>query len=232
MDYPVSGTINDLVEASDGGYVCTVYDWGISDSICIIKSDEFGNLEWIKKYKNDAAAWEVKSIQSSGEDFFIAGNNGNVCLMKTDNEFNFLWETEFGGSEENHCNQMVATSDGGCIMVGYAESAGSNGNDIYVIKTDENGQIVGTGEQPLTDPGLNICPNPVLGSATITFPGQINKATLEIYNLQGRMMNKVENVSGKSLELNFEYLPAGVYFISLTEQKKMIGSGRMVVFKK
>ncbi len=47
-----------------------------------------------------------------------------------------VYEYSFGGIQNDNCNQIRTTSDGGYIMVGTTNSFGHGANDFYVIKVD------------------------------------------------------------------------------------------------
>ena len=52
------------------------------------------------------------------------------------------WEETFGGIQDDKGYDITQTADGGYIAVGSTNSAGSGNSDIYVVKTDEEGQEV------------------------------------------------------------------------------------------
>jgi len=52
-----------------------------------------------------------------------------------------LWSQSYGGTEDDLASSLVATSDGGYIMTGYTGSFGAGGTDVWLVKTDENGDV-------------------------------------------------------------------------------------------
>ena len=83
--------------------------------------------------------------QTSDGGFIIGGttqpnlDNNDIWLVKTDNQGNIIWDKIFGGPKEEHCIKVEKTSDGGYILLGSTESFGNGKNDIWLIKTDSEG---------------------------------------------------------------------------------------------
>jgi len=63
-----------------------------------------------------------------------------------------LWTKTFGGSADEECFSLQMTQDGGYILSGYSESFGAGDKDVWLIKTDADGDTTwtkthgGTGE--------------------------------------------------------------------------------------
>ena len=55
-----------------------------------------------------------------------------------------LWTRTYGGSDFDKGYSVQQTQDGGFIIVGFTESYGAGGEDVYLIKTDENGDTLWT----------------------------------------------------------------------------------------
>lgn len=51
------------------------------------------------------------------------------------------WEKTFGGSSWDEAYSVQQTSDGGYIIAGSTDSYGSGFRDVYLIKTDSNGNL-------------------------------------------------------------------------------------------
>jgi len=55
-----------------------------------------------------------------------------------------LWTRTYGGVNVDYGLSVQQTSDGGYIVAGYTRSFGEEGTDVYLIKTDANGDTIWT----------------------------------------------------------------------------------------
>jgi hypothetical protein len=53
-----------------------------------------------------------------------------------------LWTRTYGGSENDRCHSIHQTTGSGYIMAGYTESFGEAKEDVYIIKTDSEGDTL------------------------------------------------------------------------------------------
>ena len=147
------GEANDIVysvqQTTDGGYIIAgdteSFGAGGWDTY-LVKTDEEGNEEWYRTFggENADGSWSVQQTTDGG--YIIAGDtnsfgagNGDVYMVKTDGEGFEEWYQTFGSKAIDGAYSVRQTTDGGYIIAGYTESFGVGGFNVYIIKTDGEG---------------------------------------------------------------------------------------------
>ncbi len=133
---------------SDGGYIATGITASSGD-VFLAKVDTSGSILWEKTFGSPGGDIGHSVQETSDHGFIIAGagsggtyNGGfDVYLIKTDKDGNLQWQKYYGGLGEDSGLSIQQTSDGGYIIVGSTTSKGAGGYDIYLIKTDANGNV-------------------------------------------------------------------------------------------
>jgi hypothetical protein len=217
-----------ITQSPDSGYILVGPNWNGNDSTYVFKTDKDGNLQWLKKFKANSPGWNGSSIDTTNGGYLISGTNGNICLMKLDLNFNFVWTNEFGGSLNEQFGQMHSTNDGGCVIVGSTKSFGSGGYDVYLIKTDQNGQAVAVTEIHPTEYTL-IYPNPFSSQTTLSTAEQLKNATLTMDNCFGQTVKEINNINGQTVVLTRDNLATGLYFARLTQSNQIIKTVKLVI---
>jgi len=140
-------------QTTDGGYIIAgwreSYD-GNTDA-WLIKTDFEGNVIWEKIFGDNGRDY-VRCIEQTIDGGYIAAGikdriydepeSGKGWLIKTDADGNKLWEKVFtkGGNEGFYAVQQ--TIDEGYVMTGYAASVSGGDTDIWLVKTDDQGDKV------------------------------------------------------------------------------------------
>ncbi len=149
------GTGHDLAfsvqQTSDGGYIVAglTHSFGAGNGdFFVVKTDANGNIQWVKAYGGTGAdtAWSVQQTSDGG--YVVAGytrsfgaSNLDIFLIKTDEFGNVQWAKTYGGTNDDRAYSVQQTSDGGYILAGETRSFGAGGSDIFLIKTDEFGNV-------------------------------------------------------------------------------------------
>jgi hypothetical protein len=138
-------------QTSDYGYIMTgltaAFGAGAYDFF-LIKTDADGSLEWAKAYGGTSYDWAFSVQQTSGGGYIVAGftqsfgaGSADFFLIKTYANGNVQWAKTYGGASDDRANSVQQTTDGGYIVAGFTASFGAGGGDLFLIKTDADGNI-------------------------------------------------------------------------------------------
>jgi len=137
-------------QTSDNGYIMTgdTMSFGAGDTdVWLIKTDEDGSELWNTTFGEKKAdmGYSVKEMQDGG--YVLTGATGplatpDVWLIKTNSLGIKEWEKTFGGEKSDAGCSLQQTSDGGFIVAGWTESFSMGARDIWLIKTDSDGNEV------------------------------------------------------------------------------------------
>jgi hypothetical protein len=138
-----------VAQTSDGGYVIVGETWSFGSGlfdVYLIKTDSQGNKLWEKTFGGSDCDRGFSLALTTDGGYAIAGTThpfyGAPCdfyLIKTDSRGNKMWEKNFGGSNSERGYSVAQTTDGGYILVGYKISYSDSWPDVYLIKTDSQG---------------------------------------------------------------------------------------------
>jgi hypothetical protein len=148
---------NSVQQTTDGGYIITGYTnimFG-DGNLYIVKTDSEGDTLWTKKHGGLQLEYGESIQQTTDGGYIICGytlsfGNGlyDFYLIKTDGSGNQLWYQTYGGNGTEMGMSVQQTTDGGYIICGYTDSFGNGSEDIYLIKTDSQGNITSTFNNP------------------------------------------------------------------------------------
>ena len=137
---------------TDGGYVILggTYSFGNGDSdLYLIKTDENGEEEWFKTFGDNEMDQGFCIQQTTDGGYIICGTTNYwdqvwgwdvlVYLIKTDENGEEEWNQTYG-SDGSVGYSVKQTTDGGYIITGNKSYVGNGDSDLYLIKTNENGE--------------------------------------------------------------------------------------------
>jgi len=116
----------------------------------------FSDIFLVEIYENGSVRWNLtiggklgdhaRSISSVKDGYIITGDRWDYIadehyawLLKTDLNGNEEWNRTYGGSKLDVFSAVKETSDGGYIIVGFTDSYGKGREDVWLLKTDLNG---------------------------------------------------------------------------------------------
>jgi len=140
-------------QTTDGGYVVagSTNSYGGSSDIYLIKTDSGGDTTWTRAFGGTDYDAGYFVQQTNDEGYIITGltlsygaGGADVYLIKTDSSGDTLWTKTFGGYEWEYGFSVQQTIDDGYIVTGFTDSYGAGVDDVYLIKTDLNGDTLWT----------------------------------------------------------------------------------------
>jgi len=143
---------NSVAQTYDGGYIITgSYQGSGSIDVYLIKTNMYGDTVWTKTFGGSGYDCGNSVIQTSDSGFVITGNttsfgsgNADYYLIKTNMNGDLIWTKTYGGQNTDMGNSVIQTFDGGYIITGFTESFGVGNDDIFVVKTNANGDTLWT----------------------------------------------------------------------------------------
>ena len=176
-------------QTNDSGYIIC---GGTNDDLFLLKTDSQGDSLWIRTFGgvNKDIGYSVQQTNDGGyiitgvKNWLVnsVGDSSKVWLIKTDGFGNYQWDKTFGGLYTNIGKSVQQTSDGGYIVCGTFMKGGSGNGiwDVYLIKTDGNGNITSTFNIPTPSSNRNLEKIvDILGRET---KPQTNTPFIEIYD--------------------------------------------------
>jgi len=134
-----------IIPTSTGGYIAAGYTQVSSSNVrdmFLINIDSNGDTIWIRNYGGDSLDRSESVTQTSDGGFILSGNtdsfgagNHDVYLVKVDQGGSFQWQKTFGGTNPDFGETVVLSSEGGFVITGRKD------NELYLIKTDANGNV-------------------------------------------------------------------------------------------
>ncbi|MEL6917213.1 MAG: hypothetical protein AAFO99_05725 [Bacteroidota bacterium] len=159
-----------VVQSNDGGLVITgsseSADFDISGSkgsydFWVIKVTSNGDLVWESSFGGSGIDKSYGISKTDDNSYVITGNtfsidtdisknNGesDIWLVKITDSGELVWEKTFGGLAFDAAQSVNLQQDGGFVIAGNSKSmdtdvtANSGENDVWVIKTDKEGNLV------------------------------------------------------------------------------------------
>lgn len=237
----LSDGASSILQTPDGGYVIVgdteSFGAGGSD-VYLIKTDSLGSVLWDTTYGGSYSDVGRSVCQTPDGGYIIAGVTGDwpmwdVYLVRTDSVGILLWERTYpGGSFPDGGSSVQETSDGGYIVAGFVSSFGAGSYDVYLIKTDSLGRVVGIQEQDRKlkterRKSLQNQPNPFHGTTMISYflsgPAHV---TLQVFDITGRLVETLVNETQERGPYQVQWAPrdnpSGIYFVRLSAGKLKI----------
>ena len=141
-------------QTMEGGYIVagsTRIPGPPNENAYLLKTDANGDSLWTKVYGGSDELYAMCCYQTTDSGYIIGGTRTDSSstdpdswLLKTDALGNIVWSKTYGDAYPDHCLWVQQTLDGGYIMTGWTYSFSAGGCDVYLTKTDANGDLLWT----------------------------------------------------------------------------------------
>jgi predicted secreted protein/acetyl esterase/lipase len=140
-----------VFQTGDGGYalagLTSSFGAGGND-VWLVKTDSVGNMVWNRTYGGTGNDMAFSVVQTGDGGYALSGptssfgaGGNDIWLFKTDSAGTMQWNKTYGGSLAEWMDQMIRTADGGYAISGYTASFGAGAQDVWLIKTDQSGNM-------------------------------------------------------------------------------------------
>lgn len=143
---------NCIINLTDSGYIAAGYteSFGNNDSdFYVVKFDRYNKVVWSRAYMRPGGQSAFSICETPEGRYVVAGytyvnesSKIDYSAIELDRNGNIIWERTYGGVENDYCFSVIPAVDGGYIMAGQSYSFSNTNSDIYVVKIDDNGNMV------------------------------------------------------------------------------------------
>ena len=138
-------------QTSDGGYIFA----GETNSVgagnfdgYLTKTDAYGAVEWTRTYGGAQYDWAYSVKQTSDGGYIVIGGTessgnglGDIWIFKTDPNGAISWQRTVGSAGGDSGNDIILTSDGGYMGVGFQNGGVITNDNACLVKMDASGNI-------------------------------------------------------------------------------------------
>ncbi len=220
----------EIIKAPQDGYYLfgsTMSEGAGSFDMLLMRVDETGNESWKKTFGGPEYDYGMSMDVNADGDLFLAGTtksfgqqgSPDFFVVKTDAEGETIWDLTIGGNDLDFGQQVVATTDGGCAIIGMTRSFGAGGSDMMMAKVSADGMIeqLINGIDTSTNEQWVIYPNPARGNVRVKTTAAHSDYTMEIVSLQG-ISFKSYILRPPDYRFNVDPLPAGIYVYRISKE--------------
>lgn len=242
-------TVGSIIKTEDNNFISSAYIITNSQPEAWLPTFRKYNasleeINYVEFGSADTASWPAlyNSISSIDYSNFYGGYTFNIdkhtlysseqsyfSIYAIDKDLNLNWHKLYGGDAYYRLCDIATDSDEGCLITGTKYKNGSTGPAIaslIILKTDENGLITSTTEQPnIPVKNAIITPNP--GKDYMQLHSGIFPATLQLFNINGQLVLE-EKIYQSTTTINTQSLSSGNYVWQLMRDGKVVQSDKWV----
>jgi hypothetical protein len=191
-----------------------------------LKTDPNGNIQWNKTIGTSfmEVPWDLQVTNDGGvvmSGYYIDPNsnllNADMNIVKLDSNGNLQWQKILPSIGYEVCQSIKQTDDHGYILGGYQFNTTTGADRLSIIKLE--GEGAGLYSKELSH-SFSVSPNPSPGKFTIYSEKQEPISSLEIFDLQGKLICSMNNSMLQQHVIDLSLAVPGIYFIHLESNEK------------
>tara|TARA_B100001741_G_C16509512_1_gene578964 strand:- start:65 stop:1396 length:1332 start_codon:yes stop_codon:yes gene_type:complete len=192
-DYFFISNGESVQQTVDGGYIICgssadldMYAGYMYGDVFLVKTDANGLEQWRQTFGGITHDYGLSVQQTYDGGYIITGTtesygsgDKDVYLIKTDGNGIEQWTKTFGGTNDDRGRDVQQTVDGGYIICGETRTLANGDPNVFLIKTDANGNATSTFNIPINS---NRELKKVVDILGRDINPEKNKPFIEIYN--------------------------------------------------
>lgn len=161
--------------------------------------------------------------------YFAKGNFIHVVCL--DSNIQKKWHRRIGmGNLPYLSNGLVATSDGGCVVLGCIQDTNSNflNRDLYIFKLDSMGTVTSISNLlPNVEKRYTIYPTPTQNYIHIKDSGE-GAFHFALWNVEGKEVLRENNIKKTNVQIDISNLSTGLYMYEIRTVSGKKQSGKIM----
>ncbi|MBT7618262.1 MAG: hypothetical protein HN590_13345 [Calditrichaeota bacterium] len=139
-----------ILPMDDGGFSLCGFTWSFGageKDYYLIRTNADGNAVWTRTYGGEECDYARDHVRTADGGFAIGGyttsfggEEKNMGLCKVDENGELEWWQAFGGDGNDDCFSLIQSTDNGYVLAGYTEPEEIGFWDIFILKTDSEGE--------------------------------------------------------------------------------------------
>ncbi|HRH64785.1 MAG TPA: T9SS type A sorting domain-containing protein [Bacteroidia bacterium] len=226
--------INTVEHLSQGGYLISAKTGTINGyNIWVLRTNDNWDTLWTKTFNDPIYLYDTEAkfafaATADGGCIFggskFTGNSSEAVLYRLDPTGALIWTNYFGGSTagEDKANALLSFDDGGFIFSGQTGLITNDSADIYIVRTDTNGNVTtGTSSTELfAQSDFRLFPNPCQGN--LYWQSNLESiAVLRVFSATGKMEKSIL-LPSKNGELALKEFSSGLYVVEIVTPGSVI----------
>lgn len=195
-----------IQQTVDGGYIIAGKTTSFNaqgQDFYLIKTDINGDTTWTKYWGGSGDDW-LNDIQQTVDGGYLLsgtynyiGTTGDAYIAKTDVNGTIQWSKTYGATGDDFINHEIISSTGGYVFVGATTSYGSGNYDLYLLKTDANGDTLWTKKYGGTgvDAGHSLKQTPDGGYVIVGQTNSKGNGSNDVYLIKTNSSGKVTGLN-------------------------------------